>query len=236
MTEDNKKNYEEKKETKEHKHEHEHVFENNTEEKTADKKEEGVEQKHEKKKEAKEQKPKKEEEKELSDGIKKAESQSSDNKSVKKEEIKHEHKHEDKKKSEKTQKPKKEEAVARGVGLRMSKKHGMYICSFIKGKKIDDAIKELQEVTKYKRAISFKGEIPHRKGKMMSGRYPIKAAGLLINMLKGLRGNVITNGMDLDKTIISYSVINWGARPKRRRGAGKRTNILIRAVEAGGKK
>src|SRR3989344_1393560 len=90
----------------------------------------------------------------------------------------------DKKETKKEEKKKKEEAIARGVSLRASKKHCMYICSFIKGKNIDKAIEDLEEVLMFKRPIPFKGEIPHRKGKIMSGRYPVKVSAMMINVLK----------------------------------------------------
>src|SRR3989344_1690252 len=118
---------------------------------------------------------------------KEIESEMEKNKTHEHHEEKKEHKHDDKKKI------KKSEAVAFGVSLPISKKHSMYICKFIKGKSIDKAISELEEVLKMKRAIPFKGDIPHRKGKMMSGRYPINASKYFINLLKGLKGNVLVN-------------------------------------------
>jgi large subunit ribosomal protein L22 len=129
--------------------------------------------------------------------------------------------------------PKKDEAIALGKSFHISKKHGMYVCSFIKNKKIDDAIKDLKEVILMKRAVPFKGEIPHRKGKgMMSGRYPVKAAGLFINLLKSLKGNVLVNGMDLDKTRIQMASANWAARPMRSNSReGKRTHVVLKARE-----
>ena len=139
----------------------------------------------------------------------------------------------EKKKEKKVMHVKKEEAVANGKAMHMSKRQGMYICTFIKGKKIDDAINELQSVMKLKKAVPFKGEIPHRKGKgMMSGRYPVKASGLFITLLKGLKGNVITNGLDLDKTVIYYAAANWAFRPLRSGNRkGKRTHITLKAKE-----
>jgi|SRR3989344_1096293 len=128
---------------------------------------------------------------------------------------------------------KKDEAFAKGENLHASKKHCMYICSFIKGKKIDDAIKDLEDVIKFKQAVPFKGEIPHRKGKvMMSGRYPVKVSGIIISMLKGLKGNVIANGMDLEKTRISEGISNWASRPAKSGGRRfKRTNVVLKARE-----
>lgn len=141
------------------------------------------------------------------------------------------------KKKEIPKAPKKEEAVAYGMNLHASKKHCMYICSFIKNKKVDDSIRDLERVIMIKKAIPFKGEVPHRKGDMMSGRYPVKASKLFIQLLKGLRGNIIQNGMDLDKTRIYIASASWASRPLRSGGReGKRTNVILKAKEVGGKK
>ncbi|MCX8158698.1 MAG: hypothetical protein N3D20_00150 [Candidatus Pacearchaeota archaeon] len=140
----------------------------------------------------------------------------------KKQELKTEKKNEDKK-------PTKTEVIARGLNLHASKKHLMYISRFIKNKTIDSAIQDLEEVIKLKKPIPFKGEIPHRKG-MMSGRYPINASKLVISVLKGLKGNALSSGMDLDKTKIYFASANRASRPPKRGGRRfKRANILIKA-------
>ncbi|MBI2632260.1 hypothetical protein HYW75_04610 [Candidatus Pacearchaeota archaeon] len=128
---------------------------------------------------------------------------------------------------------KKEEAVARGINVHASKKHCMYICKFIKNKEIDTAISELNDVIKMKRPIPFKGEIPHRHHLgMMSGRYPVNAAKEFIYLLKGLRGNVLVNSMDLDKTRIYYASATWDSRPAKRGGMRfKRAFIVLKAKE-----
>jgi len=84
-----------------------------------------------------------------------------------------------------------------------------------------------------KKAVPFKGEIPHRKGAgMMSGRYPVKAAGLFINVLKGLRGNILANGMEIEKAKIHFASTSWASRPARsNRRSGKRANLILRAKE-----
>lgn len=129
---------------------------------------------------------------------------------------------------------KKEAAIAKGHSMPVSKRQCMYISAFIKNKKIDQAILDLKEVIRFKKIVPFKGEIPHRKGKgMMSGRYPIKASALFIKLLKGLRGNALVNGLDLEKTKIVSSSSNWASRPARGQGRrGKRTHVLITAMEA----
>ena len=130
---------------------------------------------------------------------------------------------------------KKYEAIAKGINLPLSKKQSMYICKFIKNKNIEKAILDLELVAKLKKAVPFKGEIPHRKGKIMSGRYPQKAAKLFIKLLKGLRGNILQNNLDLDRTRISIASASWASRPLRSGNRqGKRTNVLIRSKEIGG--
>ena len=124
------------------------------------------------------------------------------------------------------------EAIVNGRSLHMSKRHGMYICKFIKNKTIDNAMKDLEDVMLFKRAVPFKGEIPHRKGKIMSGRYPINASHIFIKILKGLKGNAISQGLNLDKTKISFATSNWASRPTRSDGRhGKRTHIVLKAME-----
>lgn len=127
---------------------------------------------------------------------------------------------------------KKEEAIARGISLPISKKHSMYLCAFIKGKSIDQALADLEKVGKLKLAVPYKGEIPHRKGNMERGRYPVNASKFFINLLKSLKGNAITNGLELDETRIYFGSATWAARPMRRAGRlAKRTNVTTKAKE-----
>ena len=151
----------------------------------------------------------------------KIETKVDDNKEVKKEE-----------KAKEVKITKKGEAIAKGNNLHASMKQCMYICRFIKNKPIDDAIKLLEDVIKMKRAVPFSGEIPHRKGKMMSGRYPINASKLFIPILKSLRGNILVNQMDLDKTRIYFASASYASRPSKRGGGRfKRTNLVLKAME-----
>jgi ribosomal protein L22 len=137
----------------------------------------------------------------------------------------------EKKKEEKAEKPKKTQAVAKTLDAHMSMKVGKYICRFIKNKSIDRAIADLIEVAKLKKAVPYRGEIPHRKG-MMSGRYPVNASKLIINTLKALKGNAIVNGMDIEKTRITEAISNFAMRPSRSGGRkAKRAHILIKAKE-----
>ena len=99
-------------------------------------------------------------------------------------------------------------------------------------------MERLSEVIKFKRVIPFKGEIPHRSQLgVMAGRYPIKASEYFITLLKGLKGNAIQNGLDLDKTRIYFGSANWASRPGRKGGTRfKRAHILLKAKEFTGAK
>jgi len=127
---------------------------------------------------------------------------------------------------------KKSEAVTRGNDLHVSMKQCMFICRVIKNKTIDDAIVEMEKVIAFKKAIPMTGEIPHRKGNLMSGRYPITACALFIPLLKTLKGNVLANKMDLDKTRIYFASSSYASRPSKKGGGRfKRANIILKAKE-----
>ena len=121
------------------------------------------------------------------------------------------------------------EATVRGNGMPVSMKQCMAICDFIKGKKIEAATKELEEVIKMKRAIPMKGEVPHRKGGF-GGRYPIKASKIFINMLKSLSANASAKGIDAENAKI-FAKADKASRPRRAGKYGgrkfKRTHIFI---------
>ncbi|RMD66589.1 hypothetical protein D6817_03830 [Candidatus Pacearchaeota archaeon] len=163
--------------------------------------------------------------------------ESAEKESKDKEEKKGEEGAEKEKKGEKArakeERKKPEKVVIRGVQLPISKKHSVYISRMIRRKTIEQAISELEEVVKMKRAVPFKGEVPHRKGRMGSGRYPIKAASYFIKLLKNLRGASMQAGFELERTRIAVSSANWGRRFMRRDGRrAKRTNVLLIAKEA----
>lgn len=124
---------------------------------------------------------------------------------------------------------KKTEATVTGVGIPMSTKTSVAICRFIKGKKIDRAVKELEEVVVLKRAIPMRGEIPHRKG-MMSGRYPKNASIEFIRLLKSLAANANVN--EIENPIIVTASASNTARPFGRGGSirRKRTYVILTAA------
>jgi large subunit ribosomal protein L22 len=141
-------------------------------------------------------------------------------------------KSEDSKKADKkSPKIQRNDASVYGRDLAIGKKHAVAICNFIRNKNIDVAIELLEDVVKYKRAVPMRGEIPHRKGRIMSGRYPIKAAQIYIKLLKSLKANAINGDLELEKFKI-YAMPNKAARPYKRFGQGrfKRTHVLLKLI------
>lgn len=127
---------------------------------------------------------------------------------------------------------KRSEAVVNGKDLRISTKQAVAICNFIKNKDVDKAISELGEVSKMKRAIPMKGEIPHRRGKgMMSGRYPLKAVAEFIRLLKNLKANAVNHEIELEKVKL-LGMANVASRPLRRGGRKrfKRSHVQIKLI------
>lgn len=143
---------------------------------------------------------------------------------------KEEQKKETKKQPEKP-KIKKTEAVVNGKSISMSTKTSAAICRFIKGKGIERAVAELEEVIRKRKVIPMKGEIPHRKGEVMAGRYPKNASMQFIKLLKSLQANANANG--LEEPIITEAVANIAFRPfgKFGRIRRKRTHVSIKVKE-----
>jgi len=125
-------------------------------------------------------------------------------------------------------KSKKTFAVVNAFNLPISTKKSMAICKFIKKKKIGDAIRDLEQVITKKKAVPMKGEIPHRKGKIMSGGFPKKASEHFIKLLKSLSANSIVN--ELDEPFITEAIANIGARPRGRFGTIKRKRTHVKLV------
>jgi ribosomal protein L22 len=124
---------------------------------------------------------------------------------------------------------KKTEAVVNAVNLPVSQKYAVAICKFIKNKKIEKAISDLEQVLVFKKAVPMKGEIPHRKGKrIMSGRYPKNATGHFIKLLKNLSANANVN--ELNSPIIAEAVANFASRPFGRFGRWRRKRTHIRII------
>jgi len=133
-------------------------------------------------------------------------------------------------------KVKRDYAIVNGYSTPVSTKEAVAICRFIRGMSIKQAINELENVLRLKRVIPMKGEIPHRKGEAMAGRYPRVSSQEMIKLLKSLLANANFN--DMENPIISEAISNKAQRPfgKGGRTRKKRTHIKLVAREKKEKK
>jgi len=138
-------------------------------------------------------------------------------------------------KKQPVKKIKKDIAVVNASSVNVSTKYAVAICKFIKGKRIGDAIRDLEEVIVKKKHIPMVGEYGHKHGvgKIASGagKYPVDASKHFIVLLKSLSGNA--NANDMDKPIVAEAIANKARRPMGRFGRWerKRTHIKLLARE-----
>tara|TARA_Y100000310_G_scaffold311374_1_gene357579 strand:- start:574 stop:1233 length:660 start_codon:yes stop_codon:yes gene_type:complete len=129
---------------------------------------------------------------------------------------------------------KKSEVSVSGRSLPISLKYSKGIGKFIRGKKIEDAIHDLNLVRLKKKAVPMMGEMAHKKDKgMATGKYPVKASENFLILLKSLSANGANHGMDVDNMRISMTVPNKAPEQVHRGGRTmfKRTHVKIIAKE-----
>lgn len=123
------------------------------------------------------------------------------------------------------------EDTAKSIGreLKISPKKSMEVCTAIKGLKISDAKKYLEEVINMKRAVPFhrfKRDVPHRKGKgIMAGRYPVNAAKGILKTIEHAEHNAEYKGLDPENMFIYHIASHRGRVTKGRmpRAQGRAT-------------
>lgn len=147
-----------------------------------------------------------------------------------KEEKKNDDKAEPKKEVKVQPKVKKDTAIVNGRALHISEITAAFICRFIRNKKLDVAIKDLEDVIKMKKAVPMGTEVPHRKGKIGAGRYPKKAAGEILILVKSLKANANQN--DMEEPVIKIASANKAQRPFGQRGRTRRKRAHVTLVAA----
>lgn len=108
-------------------------------------------------------------------------------------------------------------AIACGRDLRISYKHAVEVCNAIRGMKLDEARRLLEDVIALKRPIPFRryhGKVGHRRGlqKWAAGRYPVKTAKEVLKLLDQLEANAAYKGLDLDRIWIIHAVAHKGMK------------------------
>jgi len=111
-------------------------------------------------------------------------------------------------------------AKASGRELRVSPKATREVCNTIKGMKLDQAKHFLNQVILKKKPVPFrrhKKKAGHRHGlqKAYAGRYPVKAAQKLLEVLESAEANAEYKGLDIEKLKITHASAYPGMKIKR---------------------
>jgi large subunit ribosomal protein L22 len=111
-------------------------------------------------------------------------------------------------------------AKASGREVRVSHKHAREVCRAIKGMTLANAKTYLKDVIDKKKAIPFtrfKKKAGHRRGlqKAFAGRYPVKAAKKVLNVIEGAEANAENKGLDVDRLRIFHAAAYPGMKIKR---------------------
>lgn len=106
---------------------------------------------------------------------------------------------------------------ASGRELRVSPKAAREVCRAVKGMRLGEARGFLEQVVQKKRAIPYrrsKKKVGHRRGlqKAYSGRYPVKAAQKILEVLEQAEANAEYRGFDIEE----LRVIHAAAHPGRK--------------------
>jgi len=106
-------------------------------------------------------------------------------------------------------------AIASGRDLRISPKAAREICTYIKGRRLNEAKQILEEVVEMKQPVPFKRhnkEIPHRRGVLgfYAGRYPVKAAKEILRLLDQVEANAEFKGLPVDRLRIIHLMTHRG--------------------------
>lgn len=100
-------------------------------------------------------------------------------------------------------------AKALGRSLKISPKHAVEICNKIRGMKVERAQAYLEDVMEMKTAVPFKKhnkKVGHRRGigGWPTGRYPVKAAKQILDILKNAEANAEYKGLDTENLKIMH--------------------------------
>jgi len=111
-------------------------------------------------------------------------------------------------------------AKASGRELRVSPKSAREVCNTIKGMKLDQARNFLRQVILKKKPVPFrrhKKKVGHRHGlqKAYAGRYPVKAAQKVLEVLESAEANAEYKGLDIERLRIIHASAYTGMKIKR---------------------
>ncbi len=106
------------------------------------------------------------------------------------------------------------DTTARAIGKEapISPKDSREICRMLRRKKVEDAVKILEEIIALKRPVPFRrynSGVPHKPG-VGPGRYPEKSAKAILDVLESARHNAEYKGLDADNMRIRVIAAHLG--------------------------
>lgn len=128
-------------------------------------------------------------------------------------------------------------ARAVGLGLPISVKHSVNVCTYIRSKPLARAKRELQMTADLKRPLPFgryNWDLAHRAG-MAAGSFPSKACKFIAQVLASAEANAVQKGLNPASLVVAHICAHKGARNMhggRHRGrVAKNTHIEIVLAE-----
>jgi large subunit ribosomal protein L22 len=106
------------------------------------------------------------------------------------------------------------DTTSRAIGkeIPVSPKFSREICRMIKGKKVTDALKMLEEVTELTRPVPIRRYnmgVAHKKG-VGPGRFPVKAAKAISKVIESAKQNAEYKGLDAENMRVKLVAAHLG--------------------------
>lgn len=114
-----------------------------------------------------------------------------------------------------------EKGIAKAMALNkpISTKYATEFCREINGKNVERVEAFLNNVIQGKEFLplrKYNKKVAHRKGdsksNVKSGRYPKKAAGVFLGLVRDVKANADYKGLDVDKLFVLHSFASLGFR------------------------
>lgn len=109
-------------------------------------------------------------------------------------------------------------AKALGYEMRISPKKAYEVCKAIRGMKVKKAIDFLQDIIDFQKPLRLRRylrECAHKKGKGFgAGRYPVKAAKAILEVIEDAKNNAEYKGWDADEMRILQIAAHRGRKIK----------------------
>jgi large subunit ribosomal protein L22 len=111
-------------------------------------------------------------------------------------------------------------ALASGRDIDISPKAAREICREINGRYLEQAMEYLDDVLGKEKAVPYrrhKKKVGHKRGmrRWPVGKYPVKAAGAVLNVLRNVENNAEFKGLDIARLRIIHACAHRGRRTKR---------------------